>query len=86
MSHESHSSSLPRFSVIVAVYNGARTLQRALDSVFEQTHVGVELIVIDGASTHGTRRSSSATRRASRIGSRSPIEASTTLGTRPWIT
>jgi glycosyltransferase involved in cell wall biosynthesis len=30
-------------------------LQRALDSVFEQTHKPVELIVIDGASTDGTQ-------------------------------
>ena len=41
-------------SVVIAVRNGAATLQRALDSVFEQTHPAVELIVMDAASTDGT--------------------------------
>jgi glycosyltransferase involved in cell wall biosynthesis len=45
----------PRLSVIIAVRNGAATLQRALDSVFEQTYPNVELIVMDGASTDGTK-------------------------------
>ena len=44
----------PKFTVIIAVRNGAVTLQRALDSVIGQTHEFVELIVIDGASTDGT--------------------------------
>lgn len=44
----------PRMSVLIAVYNGAATLQRALDSVFEQSYPAVELIVMDGASTDGT--------------------------------
>ena len=45
---------LPRLSVVIAVRNGAATLQRAIDSVFEQTYPNVELVVIDGASTDGT--------------------------------
>lgn len=44
-----------RISVVVAVRNGAGTLARALDSVLEQTHPDVELVVMDGASTDGTR-------------------------------
>ena len=40
--------------MIVAVRNAETTIQRALDSVYEQTHGDVELIVIDGASTDGT--------------------------------
>ena len=44
-----------RITVIVAVRNGAATLQRALDSVFEQTYPNVELIVMDGASIDGTK-------------------------------
>jgi glycosyltransferase involved in cell wall biosynthesis len=44
----------PRISVIIAVRNGVPTLQRALDSVFEQTHAP-EVIVVDGASTDGTQ-------------------------------
>jgi glycosyltransferase involved in cell wall biosynthesis len=45
----------PRITVITAVRNGSATLQRALDSVFEQTHDRVELVVMDGASTDGTQ-------------------------------
>jgi glycosyltransferase involved in cell wall biosynthesis len=44
----------PDISVVIAVRNGEATLQRALDSVFEQTDVDVELIVMDGASTDRT--------------------------------
>lgn len=43
-----------RFSVIIAVRNGAATMQRALDSVFAQSYPNVELIVMDGASSDGT--------------------------------
>lgn len=50
------SGRLPKITVIIAVRNGAATLQRALDSVLEQTHGHVELIVIDGASTDGTAK------------------------------
>ena len=46
---------LPRITVIIAVRNGAKTLQRALDSVFEQTYADIELVVQDGASTDGTQ-------------------------------
>lgn len=44
----------PLISVIVSVLNGAKTLQKCLDSVAGQTHLARELIVIDGASTDGT--------------------------------
>ena len=46
-------SSGPEISIVIAVRNSAATLQRALDSVFEQTHPA-ELVVVDGASTDGT--------------------------------
>ncbi len=45
----------PRFSVIIAVYNGADTLARAIRSVLEQSYPACELIVIDDGSTDGTR-------------------------------
>ena len=48
-------TSLPTFTVIVAVRNGATTLQRALDSIVEQTCDGVEIVVMDGGSTDGTQ-------------------------------
>jgi hypothetical protein len=40
--------------VIVAVYNGAATLQQCIDSVATQTFKDIELIVVDGGSTDGT--------------------------------
>ena len=48
-------TSPPTFTVIVAVRNGASTLQRALDSIIEQTCDGVEIVVMDGASSDGTQ-------------------------------
>jgi len=47
-------TSKPLISVIVAVYNGAKTLQRCIDSVSGQTYPNKELIIIDGGSTDGT--------------------------------
>ncbi len=41
-------------SVIVAVFNGAKTLPRCLDSIVSQSYPNVELIVMDGGSTDGT--------------------------------
>jgi glycosyltransferase involved in cell wall biosynthesis len=45
---------LPRIAIIVAVFNGAKTLQRCIDSVAGQTYASRELIVIDGGSTDGS--------------------------------
>ncbi|MFN2645568.1 MAG: glycosyltransferase family 2 protein [Burkholderiales bacterium] len=42
-------------SAIIAVHNGAGTLQRCLDSIAAQDYGLRETIVIDGASTDGTR-------------------------------
>ena len=47
-------TSKPLISVIVAVYNGAKTLQRCIDSVSDQTYPKKEIIIIDGGSTDGT--------------------------------
>lgn len=43
-----------KITTIVAVYNGASTLQRCLDSFFRQTYPDKEIVVIDGGSTDGT--------------------------------
>lgn len=40
----------PLISIIVAVYNGANTLQKCIDSVAQQTYANRELIIIDGGS------------------------------------
>ncbi len=44
----------PLVSIIVVVFNGERTLDRAIRSVYSQTYDNVELIVIDGGSTDET--------------------------------
>lgn len=44
----------PTFSVIMAVFNGATTIGRAIDSVLSQTYPACELIVIDDGSTDNT--------------------------------
>ncbi|WP_406656571.1 glycosyltransferase family 2 protein [Methanolobus sp. ZRKC2] len=46
--------SQPFISVVIAVYNGAKTLQRCIDSVSEQSYKNKEIIIIDGGSTDGT--------------------------------
>lgn len=43
-----------KISVIIAVYNGAKTLQQCIDSVVKQGYPNVELIVIDGGSKDGS--------------------------------
>lgn len=44
----------PLVSVIMAVYNGAKTLQQCIDSIEGQTYPKKELIIIDGGSKDGT--------------------------------
>lgn len=44
----------PLISVVVAVYNGERSIGRCIDSVFTQDIAQKELIIIDGGSKDGT--------------------------------
>lgn len=44
----------PLVSVVTVVHNGARALERCLESVAAQTHPAVEHLVVDGGSTDGT--------------------------------
>jgi glycosyltransferase involved in cell wall biosynthesis len=44
----------PVVTIIVAVFNGAQTLQQCIDSVAEQTYTHKQLIIIDGGSTDKT--------------------------------
>lgn len=44
----------PLITIIIAVYNGADTLQRCIDSITAQTYHNIEVIVMDGGSTDGT--------------------------------
>ena len=52
MSYEPSSNLL--ISVIVAVFNGSKSLQRCIDSVASQTYPNKELIVMDGGSIDST--------------------------------
>jgi glycosyltransferase involved in cell wall biosynthesis len=44
----------PKISVIIAVFNGSKTLKNAIDSVLVQAYKSLEIVVIDGNSTDGT--------------------------------
>ena len=44
-----------KISIITITYNSAKTIHRALASVQGQTYADIEHIVVDGASTDGTR-------------------------------
>jgi glycosyltransferase involved in cell wall biosynthesis len=44
----------PTISIVVAVFNGAKTLQQCLDSIIQQSYQHKELIVIDGGSADAT--------------------------------
>lgn len=44
----------PLITVILAVYNGAETLQQCIDSVAGQTYAHKEFVVMDGGSTDGS--------------------------------
>jgi glycosyltransferase involved in cell wall biosynthesis len=44
----------PLVSVIIAVFNGEKTLQQCIDSIVNQNTIGLEIIVVDGGSTDGT--------------------------------
>lgn len=46
--------SVPRVTVAIPVYNGAKTLQRCLESVFGQTFKDFEVLVVDDGSTDGS--------------------------------
>jgi glycosyltransferase involved in cell wall biosynthesis len=44
----------PLISIIVAVYNGATTLQRCINSISQQSYANKQLIIIDGGSNDGS--------------------------------
>jgi len=44
----------PLITIIIAVFNGVKTLQQCIDTVAQQTYANKELIIIDGDSKDGT--------------------------------
>lgn len=44
----------PSICIIIAVFNGAKTIQRCIDSIADQSYPNKKLIIIDGGSTDGT--------------------------------
>lgn len=50
-----NNTDLPTLSVITIVYNNVKDIERTMLSVFNQTYPNIEYIVIDGASTDGTK-------------------------------
>ncbi len=45
---------MPKFSVVIPVYNKLPHLERSINSVLEQTYTDFELLLIDDASTDGS--------------------------------
>jgi glycosyltransferase involved in cell wall biosynthesis len=53
-SHDRPTTSRPRVTIGVPVYNGVRFLDRALESLLAQTYQDLEIVISDNASTDGT--------------------------------
>ena len=53
--HTNKQKKYMKISIITITYNSAKTLQRALDSIQSQTYKDIEHIIVDGASTDGTK-------------------------------
>src|SRR5262249_61759687 len=46
----------PTVSVTIVTYNSAQYIEKCLRSVFRQTHRPLQVVVVDNASSDGTRR------------------------------
>jgi putative colanic acid biosynthesis glycosyltransferase len=50
----SFNSNLPLISIVTVIFNGEKTIKRAIESVLNQSYKNIEYILIDGCSTDGT--------------------------------
>ncbi len=50
-------SAFPKITIVTVTFNSEKTLQRTFDSIRRQTYPNIEYVVVDGASTDGTRAS-----------------------------
>lgn len=46
---------IPTFSVVIAVYNGEKTIAKAINSILKQTFTAKEIIIIDDGSSDNTK-------------------------------
>lgn len=44
----------PKISIITVCYNVEKTIQKTLDSIFNQSYPNIEIVIVDGQSTDGT--------------------------------
>ncbi len=44
------------FSIIIAVYNGEKTIKKAIQSIIDQTYAAYEIIIVDDGSTDNTKK------------------------------
>jgi len=54
--HDGKGKEIPLVSIIMATYNRAHTIERAIDSALKQTYKNIELIIIDDGSTDDTQK------------------------------
>ncbi len=56
LAHRDDGSRMPLFSIVTVCFNAAATLERAIESVRQQSYPAIEYIIIDGGSTDNTKQ------------------------------